>query len=80
MTDVATTPTENPRPPEQTTPGCLTLCVTAFLVLVGLYWLITGEIIIPYKAVFVTGVSARIVAVLWIIVAIGLSYSRPTKR
>jgi len=67
--------------PKRMAPGCLTLCVTAFLVIIGLYWLISGEINIAYKAVSITGMPARIVAVLWIIVVIGLSRagrSRPT--
>lgn len=75
MTDNLKTSATNLRQSEQKTSGCLTLCVTVFLVIIGAYWLITGEIIIPYKAVFVTGVPARIVAVLWIIFAMGLSFS-----
>jgi hypothetical protein len=76
MTEDANSPIEIAKQSRFNPPGCLVLCVTAFLVLVGLYWLITGEIIIPYKAVYVTGLSARIVAVLWILFSLGLSVSK----
>ncbi|MBP9572989.1 MAG: hypothetical protein WBK37_04660, partial [Kiritimatiellia bacterium] len=79
MTDDATTHTEKPSQPERATSGCLALCGTTFLVIIGLYWLITGEIIIPYQAIFVTGVPARIAAVLWIAIAIGLSFSHSSR-
>ena len=63
----------NSVPSKRSGPGCISLCVTGFLVLVGLLMLIDGEVIIPYRAVYITGVPARIFAVLWIVIVIGLS-------
>lgn len=80
MTDPATTPEPHPQPPERATSGCLFLCVTLFLVALGLFWLISGAIIIPYKAVYVTGTPARVVAILWIVVVLLFSFPRKPRR
>lgn len=80
MRDAVTPPDSNPQSPQRAALGCLTVCVMVFLVAVGLFWLIGGEILIPYKGVYITGVPARVAAVLWIVVAICLSLPRRSKR
>lgn len=48
----------------------------AVLVLLGLYWLVTGSIVIPFKGIAITGLPARIGAVMWIITAVSLALPR----
>jgi len=45
--------------------GCFSILITLLLSLVGAYWFMTGEIILPRKAIIVTGPPARIVGLLW---------------
>ena len=59
--------------------GCLVYCVAIFLAIIGLSWLISGEIIIPYKGIYIIGLPARLIALLWIGVSIGLSFPRRPK-
>lgn len=56
------------------------MCVMLFLVVIGLQWFITGAIIIPYKNVYVTGLAARIVAILWVVMAVVFCWPSEKKR
>lgn len=46
--------------------GCFWLGLCSLLILLGLFWLISGEIAIPNKGIFLVGASARVAASLWI--------------
>lgn len=50
--------------------GCLLVTLGVLLSLPGAYWLVVGEIIIESKGVYATGASARIAAVIWIVVCL----------
>ena len=62
----------NPSQPDQIYQGCSVMCASVFMIPLGLYWLITGEVSIPYQGVYITGSAARIFAVLLIIFIIRL--------
>lgn len=74
-----TSSTEKPPIPKRAAPGCLMYCVTIILICIGLCWLISGEIIIPYKGIYIVGLPARVVAVLWIVTVTGLAFPRRIK-
>jgi len=56
---------ENTRPQHS---GCFSSLVTVFLLGIGVFWLISGSIILPGKAIYITGTAARLTALLWLAV------------
>jgi hypothetical protein len=47
-------------------PGCIATCVTVLLVIVGVFWLVTGSIDISSKDIHLQGLHARSLALMWI--------------
>lgn len=46
--------------------GCFWIGLCSLLILSAVPWLISGEIIIRYQGIHLTGAAARFVALLWI--------------
>lgn len=46
--------------------GCFSSFVTVFLSGIGVFWLISGSIILPGKAIYITGTAARLTALVWL--------------
>ena len=73
MTNESQKPAENiSSPTAPKSQGCLVLCTSILIIPLGVYWLITGEVSIPHQGVYITGVAARIFAIILIIFFIGL--------
>jgi hypothetical protein len=60
--------------------GCFWIGLCVLATILGITWLILGEINIPYKGVYVTGAAARVVALLWIGINAYMIWSSVKKR
>lgn len=60
--------------------GCFWIGLCVLLIVLGVKWLVLGEISIPYQGIQLTGISARFVALLWIMFCMQPIWSAAKKR